>query len=246
MRIKTGLTVAIAGALTFALGGCGLTGQIRTEDQSQEYAERVSRVEIELDSGDVVFSPATGEVVSVSRRLRWRTDKPVVTETFEGATMRVSVKCPRFGTCDVDYGVKVPAAASVFVRTDSGDITLTGMTGGADVRADSGNVRLDGAAGTVRAETDSGNIDGSGLLSGDLVAKADSGNIALTFVAVPATVDARADSGNVTLTVPQADGGYRVRADTDSGRRTVTVTESADATRTIVATADSGNVTVRH
>ncbi|GAA1798838.1 hypothetical protein GCM10009682_20570 [Luedemannella flava] len=245
MRVIPGLAVVTAGVLTLALTGCAVGGPLQTENQSQEYAEKITRVELTAHSGDVRFAPAATETVSVARQLRWRAEKPKVTETVNGSTLRISVTCPKIGTCEVDYDLKVPTAASVQVRTDSGDITLAGITGDLDVGTDSGNVTVDDAAGTVRAETDSGDVKGGGLRSADVAARTDSGEVRLTFVAAPSAVTATSSSGDVTVAVPAVDGGYRVRAGTDAGSRTVTVVGTAASTRAITAQTDSGDVTVR-
>jgi DUF4097 and DUF4098 domain-containing protein YvlB len=244
MRVTTGL--ALGTALIAALAGCDRVSELKTENQTQQYAERITRVEIELSAGDVTFSPATADGISVSRRVGWRSDKPVVTETFNAGTMHISFRCPKRTRCRVDYDLRVPASASVHARTDAGDITLTGITGDLDLGADSGDVTLEGAAGTVRASADSGDVTATGLRSTDVAAKADSGNVALTFAAAPTAVDARADSGNATITVPHAEGGYAVRAEVDSGKRTVAVDEVASSPRHVVALVDSGNATVRY
>jgi hypothetical protein len=238
--------VAVVGALTAALAGCALGGPLKTEHQSQEYAEPVTRIEITLDAGDVTFSPSAADTVSVSRRLQWRSSKPVVSETIDAGVMRISVTCAnQVGTCEVDYGLKVPAAASVQVRSDSGDVSITDLTGGADVDTDSGDITLDGAGGVVRVVADSGEINADRLSSDDIRVSVDSGDIALAFLTAPTSVDLQSQSGSVTVTVPRVDGGYRVRAATDSGRRTVTIDEAATAgSRSIVATTESGDVTV--
>jgi len=125
--IVRAVPIAAVGALTVALAGCAMGGPLNSEHQSQEYAEQVTLVEIRLDSGDVTLSPSAADTVSVSRRLQWRTSKPVVTETFDAGTMRISVSCAnRIGTCEVDYGLKVPAAASVrCTRTRATSRSLT-------------------------------------------------------------------------------------------------------------------------
>ena len=246
--IVRAVPLAAVGALTVALAGCAMGGPLNTEHQSQEYAEQVTLVEIRLDSGDVTLSPSAADTVSVSRRLQWRTSKPVVTETFDAGTMRISVTCAnRIGTCEVDYGLKVPAAASVQVHTDSGNVSITDLTGGAEVDTDSGDITMDGAGGVVRVVADSGEIRADRLSSGDVQVSVDSGDVALAFVTAPTAVDAQSQSGDVTVTVPRVNGGYSVRAATDSGRRTVTVDEAATAgAHSIVATTDSGDVTVGH
>jgi DUF4097 and DUF4098 domain-containing protein YvlB len=244
MRITAGLAIATAGVLIVALAGCKSAEQVKTEDQTQAYNERVTRVEITLDSGDVTFAPGAADTVSVSRHLRWQSGKPVVTEKVDGSTMRISITCPKHDICEVGYRLTISSAASVHAHTNSGNIALAGITGDLDLDTDSGDVTVDGAAGVVHMASDSGFVRGNGLRSGDVQAKAHSGDITLGFVAAPVTVAAQAKSGNVTITVPRADGGYRVNAKTESGNRNVTVDEAAAASHSIVATVDSGDITI--
>src|ERR1700674_4568621 len=60
----------------------------------------------------------------------------------------------------VDYEITVPAETAVLTHTGSGDQTIEGVDGNADLQSGSGDMRLSRLTGDIRIQTGSGNLRG--------------------------------------------------------------------------------------
>jgi DUF4097 and DUF4098 domain-containing protein YvlB len=243
--LATGLLVTLAGMVGVAVTACKVvTVTISTEQQSQTYQKQINRIELDLEAGNITLSPGDSSSVRVGRTLHWRSTKPTIEESFSDQTMRVRVTCPQSDGCSADFTIEAPAGVSVQAKTQAGDVKITDISGALDIANSAGDIRVTNAIGEVRITGDSGQISGTGLHSHTLTAKTDSGDIELAFTDAPQTVDATTQSGDVTVTVPHTTGDYRVQADTNSGRRTVSVGVNSSSSRSITARTDAGDVTI--
>lgn len=246
--LSAGVLASVVALSTGEAAGCenaGAAGRFSTETQNERYAHGISRLEINIDSGNLTLSPGDANEVSVDRRLRWEHNKPIIKEQWNGDTLRISAVCPDDNNCTVDYTVRVPEAVAVQAHTDSGDLSVRDLTKNLDLKNQSGDIDVRNAAGQVRITGDSGDITGSGLRSADVEVRTKSGNVSLAFKNAPTSAKAVVDAGAIEIAVPRADG-YRVQATTKDGRRDVEVRDERGGKHSIVAQLVSGNVTVRY
>ena len=223
--LLTGVLVVVCGV---AVGVSAALTQERTTTAT--IAQHIERVVVRADTGHVNLSGSEGSRVVVREKLRWMWRKPHVSTSVEGSTLTVSADCPGTSTlnrCKADLDLAIPFDADVVVRGDSGDISAERLAGHLELTTDSGDVAgRDLNPTTVKATTDAGNVD-------------------LEFATQPVSVHANSDSGDVDVTVP-AGGEYRVDATTTAGDVKVEgILRNDHAGRTITATADAGDVTVR-
>jgi hypothetical protein len=223
--LLTGVLVVVCGV---AVGVSAALTQERTTTAT--IAQHIERVVVRADTGHVNLSGSEGSRVVVREKLRWMWRKPHVSTSVEGSTLTVSAECPGTSTlnrCKADLDLAIPFDADVVVRGDSGDISAERLAGHLELTTDSGDVAgRDLNPTTVKATTDAGNVD-------------------LEFATQPVSVHANSDSGDVDVTVP-AGGAYRVDATTTAGDVKVEgILRNDHAGRTITATADAGDVTVR-
>jgi hypothetical protein len=223
--LLTGVLVVVCGV---AVGVSAALTQERTTTAT--IAQHIERVVVRADTGHVNLSGSEGSRVVVREKLRWMWRKPHVSTSVEGSTLTVSAECPGTSTlnrCKADLDLAIPFDADVVVRGDSGDISAERLAGHLELTTDSGDVAgRDLNPTTVKATTDAGNVD-------------------LEFATQPVSVHANSDSGDVDVTVP-AGGEYRVDATTTAGDVKVEgILRNDHAGRTITATADAGDVTVR-
>lgn len=108
----------------------------------------------------------------------------------------------------VDYEITVPADTTVHTHTGSGDQTLEGTHGDADLQSGSGDLRLTNITGELHLQTGSGNVRGRGI-SGPIRGGAGSGDIEVEETG-SGDVDLHTGSGNVTVRGVQ--GGLHVEA----------------------------------
>lgn len=226
------LVLLLTGVLLVVCGvAVGLSEALTHErTTTATVARHIDRVVVSADTGHVNLSGSEGSRVMVREKLRWLWRKPSVSTRVEGSTLTVSAQCPGSSTlnrCRADLDLAIPFDADVVVRGDSGDISAERLAGHLELTTDSGDVAgRDLNPTTVKATTNAGNVD-------------------LEFATQPVSVHANSDSGDVDVTVP-AGGEYRVDAATTAGDVKVQgILRNDHAGRTITATADAGDVTVR-
>ena len=135
----------------------------------------------------------------------------------------------------VDYEITVPAETTLRTRSGSGDQTVEGIHGNADLQTGSGDMRLAGLTGAIHLQTGSGNVRAHDI-SGSVRGGAGSGDIEVDERS-SGDIDLHTGSGNVTVRGIQ--GAFR--ADAGSGDITAEGKQSgAWEIRT-----GSGNVHVR-
>jgi hypothetical protein len=135
----------------------------------------------------------------------------------------------------VDYEVTVPADTTVRTHSGSGDQTIEGTRGNADVQTGSGDVKMSNVTGEMRVQTGSGNVRAHEV-SGPVRGGAGSGDIEIEETGT-GDVDLHTGSGNITVRGIQ--GGFRGEA--GSGDITAEGTQSG----TWQIRTGSGNVRVR-
>lgn len=129
--------------------------------------------------------------------------------------------------------------------TDSfGTITASGLAGSIQLDNNSGDIQAAGVAGNTRIQDSFGTISVTGLAAADVVATNNSGDISLTFTAVPQRVNVTDSFGSITLVLPAGPAAYRVQTRDSFGSTTVSVPRSPSARNVITATNNSGDITI--
>ena len=111
----------------------------------------------------------------------------------------------------VDYEITVPADTTIRTRSGSGDQTIEGTHGNADLQSGSGDMRLSRLTGDIRLQTGSGDVRARGI-AGPVRGSAGSGNIEVEETG-SGDIDLHTGSGNITARGVQ--GAFR--ADAGSG-----------------------------
>ena len=135
----------------------------------------------------------------------------------------------------VDYEITVPADTTIRTRSGSGDQTVEGTHGNADLQSGSGDMKLSRLTGEIRLQTGSGDVRAREI-AGPVRGGAGSGNIELEETG-SGDIDLHTGSGNITARGMQ--GAFR--ADAGSGDITA---EGAQTGAWGIRTG-SGNVHVR-
>jgi len=174
--------------------------------------------------------------------------------TREGDTLRIETKYPKRRTpwggqdsvnVSVDYEVWVPEAASVEVRSVSGNVNVAPIGGrarinsvsgdvevlgaaGADVDLVSGGLRIENIAGDAYVKAVSGDIRLTGI-KGSVGAESVSGDIELKGVSEAASVSGKSVSGSMTYEGMIKPGGrYELKAHSGTVRMTLPASSSFD------------------
>jgi hypothetical protein len=97
----------------------------------------------------------------------------------------------------VDYEITVPAETAVRAHTGSGDQTIEGVHGNADLQSGSGDMRLSRLTGEIRVQTGSGDVRAREI-SGPVRGGAGSGNLEVEEKGA-GDIDLHTGSGNITV-----------------------------------------------
>ena len=135
----------------------------------------------------------------------------------------------------IDYEITVPAETTVRTKSGSGDQTLEGTHGNADVQTGSGDVRLSNLQGEMRVQTGSGNVRARDV-TGSVRGGTGSGDVEIEENGA-GDVDMHTGSGNITARGVQ--GSFH--GETGSGE----ITAEGKQSGTWEARTGSGNVHMR-
>ncbi|WP_219508183.1 DUF4097 family beta strand repeat-containing protein [Nonomuraea ceibae] len=226
---RTGAIAALLGLAAMTVG-CGVVGGPQHEDTvSYDVTGTVTALQVEADSGEIEVVESDRQGVHVTEHLTWNKSKPTPTHGVHDGTLVLKFTCPSGWvgnlSCEVGYKVEIPRGLRVKAGSDSGEVTLRGLSG------------------QVEVTSDSGAIEATGLTGKQVAARTDSGGIDLAFAGAPDSVETKSDSGNALIRVP--DGSYNITAKSDSGNKDVGATHDPSAARTIRMVTDSGDVEVR-
>jgi DUF4097 and DUF4098 domain-containing protein YvlB len=151
----------------------------------------------------------------------------------EGNSIRIDYVNAR--DISVDYEITVPADTAIRAHSGSGDQTIEGTHGNAELQSGSGDMRLTQITGEIRIQTGSGNVEARGI-AGPVRGGAGSGDILVEETA-SGDIELRTGSGNITARGIQ--GAFR----SDAGSGDITA-EGTMAGAWEIRTG-SGNVHVR-
>jgi putative adhesin len=227
----TSLVVASLATLLVAAIGVGIWWAATRETRIANYrvTGSLARVELDVHSGSAEITAAGAGAVEVRRTDSFAFDRPSHEQrSIRNGVLRIASRCPRMavGSCTSNYRIAVPENVPVVVRSSSGAVRISAFRGSADVQTGSGNVVVDGFCGFA------------------LSIKTGSGDARATATCSPQNLNLRSSSGSLDATVPA--GGYRVEADSNSGRADVSgIQRNPGAPYEIQALSDSGDVTVR-
>lgn len=265
-KISTILLAATLGVALVALGSCMVgAGVPGTFDRSYNVNGPV-RLELTNGSGlSVVSAGAAGEVHvhaefrvhswtdgSAERRKNELISNPPISQ--QGNVISVGGFGPSSSNWSVNYTIAVPASTQIHAMTGSGNLSVTGIEGPANLMAGSGSIVGSDIAEDVQAIAGSGKIELS-RIKGQVQATAGSGKIVLTDVSGESRV--QAGSGSLTIVHPSdavtassGSGGIQIsgakadlRVRTGSGK--LEVEGDPQATSFWEFRSSSGSVTLR-
>jgi hypothetical protein len=183
--------------------------------------------------------------------------------TLRLAAGDISLSCPVVdeGNCSLNATIDVPAGTALAVTTGGGDLSASGLAGGATLGTNGGNLTVTGATGdlaldsgggdvsaghisgpVVTISADGGNIGGSAMSAPTVTADSGGGDVTLTFTTIPRHLNVNADGGDITIVVPP--GSYAVSANADGGNLSNTIPSTQGAGNTITVSSGGGDISL--
>ena len=191
MRTAT-LTVVLA-----VLAGCGApTGPSLTADQqsstaaaadrqSYQITERIDALVVDARAAAVTLEVGDGPV-TVDEIYHSGSDRPTTSHRVDGSTLRLTETGCRDNSvrCDVEFRVRLPAAATADITSQAGAVQVAGLTG------------------NLTVTTQAGAVQGSDLGGDQVRVSTKAGATTLAFTRAPSTVSASTEVGAVEVRVP--------------------------------------------
>src|SRR5215469_11987091 len=147
----------------------------------------------------------------------------------------IHVEYVNYRNISIDYEITVPAETTIRTKSGSGDQTVEGTHGNAEVETGSGDVRLSNLEGEIRVQTGSGDLRAR-QVSGSVRGSTGSGDVEIEELG-PGDIDFHTGSGNITARGVQ--GSFH--GETGSGE----ITAEGQQRGTWDARTGSGNVRLR-
>jgi putative adhesin len=245
----------------------GFASVIGTFDRSFQVSGPVE-LEVLTRSGDITVRSGSSGSVSIHAKIHsgnsWflGDQKPEVQELQNNPPIRqngnsIRIDYVNLRNISVDYEITVPENTTVRAHTGSGDQTVEGVRGNADLESSSGDLRLARLTGDLHFQTASGNVRAH-QISGPARVKVASGDIEIEEVG-SGDVDIRTGSGNIT--VHGINGGFRAEAGSGdirgegmpknlwsirTGSGNVTLRVPSDLAFDVDISSNSGSVTMDH
>ena len=256
--------------LVFVLAAslAGFASVIGTFDRSFQVNGSVD-LEVLTRSGDITVRNGAAGTVSIHATIHsgnsWLGGDHKTTEVQElqnnppirqnGNGIRIDYV--NINNISIDYEITAPENTAIRAHTGSGNQTVEGLKGNADLESGSGDLQLARLTGDLRFQTGSGNVRGHEL-SGPARVKAGSGDVEIDEVGA-GDVDARTGSGNIT--VNGIHGGFHAESGSGdingngspsnmwsvrTGSGNVNLQVPSDAAFDVDISSSSGNVTLGH
>jgi DUF4097 and DUF4098 domain-containing protein YvlB len=258
-----GLLLSLVFAAIAAIQVAAWTADAVERTTHQVVPGPVSMVQVDGGAGDILVVPTSGDDVRIDSSAKGALHTPRLRAVKDGLMVRLNGNCPAFsfGPCRASIVLHVPTGTKIDIRsgsgdltasgisgpvrmeTGSGDVTATALTGDADLRTSSGDVNARGLAANSVLRTASGDVTAEDLGAGTVQAVTSSGDVELGFRLAPSDVDAATASGDVHVALPIGQT-YRVEADTGSGSSQIGVKTDRASTRVVRARTSSGDATV--
>lgn len=147
----------------------------------------------------------------------------------------IHIEYVNYRNISIDYDVTVPVDTTIRTKSGSGDQTIEGTHGNAEVSTGSGDVRLSSLQGEIRVQTGSGDVRAH-QVAGPVRGGTGSGDVEIEESG-PGDIDLHTGSGNITARGVQ--GSFH--GETGSGE----ITAEGTQTGTWDARTGSGNVRLR-
>jgi hypothetical protein len=242
------LPVGHASMALLVLLGCGFASASTPQGEFEKTFQVTGSVNLEVQthSGDIIVRTGPAGAVSVHGKIyvgdHWLFgDRHADVGDIEqhpplrqdGNSIHIDYVNAR--DISVDYEIIVPSDTTVRTHSGSGDQTIEGTHGNADLQSGSGELKLTGITGEIHLETGSGNVRARDI-SGAVRGRAGSGDIEVEETGA-GDIDFHTGSGNITIRGIHG----RLHAEAGSGDITAEGTQTGDwEIRT-----GSGNVHVR-
>jgi hypothetical protein len=189
------------------------------------HADSIRTVVVQDVPGQLTVTGVPGSQVTMTGQLHWtgRSAAVSVQPRPAGHLLRLVYRCAAGSPCTANLRLTVPPGTAIVLHQPSGHVVLAGL------------------AGALRITARNADVQAAGLRSPAFVAAVTSGHLSATFDSPPGRVAVTLASAQATLRLP-ANVSYRLSQQVTSGYLRAGIPQASDATRSISARVDSGEL----
>ena len=226
------LVVLVVAVGELSQGGPGAAARAGSSPGSRAVAvtaSAVGTVDLRGVPGLLTVVGARSGQVRLTGVLHWSgRAAPVATRRLDrgghgSRVLHLSYRCAPASPCTEDYRLVVPGRTAMVIRQPSGHVIVSGV------------------AGALRILAASVDVSATGLRSPALAAQITSGHLSASFDVAPRQISVALVSAQATVRLPGG-VGYLVSSQVSSGFVHVGIPRAADATRTVTARVDQGEL----
>jgi hypothetical protein len=190
----------------------------------------IAAVEVSTDRGSVRVIASDRDDVEMSAYVSDGLGGTDHSARVRGTRLLIDGECsfPVAYWCTASYTLRVPRNVRVVLWSGSGDVSVTGLRGAADLTSQHGDV----SAARLRTRF--------------LHANANHGSISLRFAAEPEQVLASSSHGDVSVVLPRGTAVYRVDLSSDHGSTDNGLRTDPTARRLVQLSSEHGDVSARY
>ncbi|WP_128645481.1 DUF4097 family beta strand repeat-containing protein [Rhodococcus sp. BS-15] len=164
--LRNALAITTA-AVVIGLAGAGTTAAIalgfsvpkaQDYDYSVDHAIDGSRLTVTTGFAHLTFVPSPDDSLHVRARGIYRGDSPTIDIGADGSTVAVECSYDKYGSCDADVELQIPANLILTVNGAGGDVVLSDVAADVTVSTASGSVFARGSAGALLVDTRFGDV----------------------------------------------------------------------------------------
>lgn len=226
---------------------------LRTETRrSSVEASGVRHLVVHADSTDVAVSgTAERSEIDATATVRRAFLRPTFSVRKVGSTVHVTALCAETSpSCVQRLRLNVPSDVAVDITLETGDVAVAAIESPVDVEVSTGNVRLVDVSGTTDITTETGDIRISDATSATMTVGSETGDVEIDAATSPFAAAATTETGDVTIELPAADDragiDFAVTAESQDGTVSTRIRTNPTSERTIIATTESGDVSLAY
>ncbi|MCZ4517115.1 DUF4097 family beta strand repeat-containing protein [Rhodococcus ruber] len=239
------VVIGLAGAGTTAAIALGFSvPKTQNYDYSVDHVIEGSHLAVTTGFAHLTFVPSPDDSLHVRAHGIYRGESPTIDIAPDGSTVAVECSYDKYGSCDADVELQIPADLTLTVDGANGDVVLSDVDADVDISTGSGSVFARGSAGTLLVDTRFGDVKISDATATAVEVSTTFGEITVESRTAPESLNARNVIGDITIGLPPADS-YAVEAASEKGEAVIDVIDDPRSPKSVSATSEEGQIEVR-
>lgn len=208
MSFQVALSIPLSGCMCVNTSGCSSMATMQSSRSMRVSHQAKQGLEVTGDNGEVVVTQSWGDQVVIDVVVKAQTQEradavQVIAERGPAGELHVYALWPdnqRRNNEGCSFAISIPDASTLKATTGNGLVSVTGLSGEADLRTSNGRIIAQNFSGNVHAHSSNGAIELTNVLGADADTSNGRIDVALRDGA-GGPVDLKSSNGGITLRV---------------------------------------------